>query len=477
LSRPTFAMSGNKYRCVVSGSCSPEATSDGNATLTVAKKELTVTGLSITSKTYDGSTSATLAGSASLSGIESLDVVNINGSPTATYNNKNVGSGKAITLSANYTLSGAQAGNYSITQPTLTGAITQKGITITGETASNKTYDRTNTATPGGTGSLVGVESGDVVSITVGTASFGNKDVGTAKSVTFSGYGLSGSDAGNYALSSQPASSTANITQKGLTITGETAANKTYDGNADATPGSAGSLVGIVSGDVVTITVGTAGFDNKNNGNGKTVTFSGYGITGTDAGNYTLSSQPANSTANITKKPLTITGVTASNKIYNGTATATATGTAALSGVVGSEDVSITAGSAEFDSKNVGTGKAVSFSGYGITGTDAGNYTVSQPAPTTANITAKNLTISGLTADNKVYDGNASASILGSGSLVGVVGSEVVTFTTGSATFDNKNIGTGKTVTFSSFTLGGDDAGNYTLSQPSAVTATLHLKD
>jgi hypothetical protein len=43
LTKPTVAISGRNYRCVVSGACSPAATSDGNATLTVAPKELTVT--------------------------------------------------------------------------------------------------------------------------------------------------------------------------------------------------------------------------------------------------------------------------------------------------------------------------------------------------------------------------------------------------------------------------------------------------
>ncbi len=43
ISLPTGDMSGFKYRCVITGNCLPNATSDGNATLTVALKALNVT--------------------------------------------------------------------------------------------------------------------------------------------------------------------------------------------------------------------------------------------------------------------------------------------------------------------------------------------------------------------------------------------------------------------------------------------------
>ena len=48
--------------------------------------------------------------------------------------------------------------------------------------------------------------------------------------------------------------------------------------------------------------------------------------------------------------------------------------------------------------------------GLTIGGADAGNYTLTQPT-TTANITAKALTVSGVTASNKVYDGTTTATL------------------------------------------------------------------
>src|SRR5262249_56812557 len=66
--------------------------------------------------------------------------------------------------------------------------------------------------------------------------------------------------------------------------------------------------------------------------------------------------------------------------------------------------------SASFADKNVGTGKAVSVSGISITGTDAANYTFNTSVSTTANITARALTISA-TGINKVYDGTTGATV------------------------------------------------------------------
>ncbi len=105
-------------------------------------------------------------------------------------------------------------------------------------------------------------------------------------------------------------------------------------------------------------------------------------------------------------------------------------------------------------------------------GADAGNYTVGAAPNTTADITAKALTATG-TAANKIYDGNTSASV--TISLGGVVGGDTVT---GSATgtFDNKNVGTGKTVTIGTVSLAGADAGNYTVGAAPNTTADITAK-
>ena len=80
---------------------------------------------------------------------------------------------------------------------------------------------------------MAGTLPGDVVTLSGGTATFADKNVGTGKTVTLTGATLGGDDAGNYTLSAAPITTTANITPK--TVTGSFAsANKTYDGTTDA---------------------------------------------------------------------------------------------------------------------------------------------------------------------------------------------------------------------------------------------------
>src|SRR5205814_1710828 len=100
--------------------------------------------------------------------------------------------------------------------------------------------------------------------------------------------------------------------------------------------------------------------------------------------------------------------------------------------------------SGAFSDKNVGSNKAVSITGLSLWGSDAGNYTVNSTATTAANITAATLTVSGITAGNKVYGATTTATINTSGAiLVGVVGGDSVALGTGSASgaFANKNVG------------------------------------
>ena len=136
-------------------------------------------------------------------------------------------------------------------------------------------------------------------------------------------------------------------------------------------------------------------------GTGIGITTTGYTLTGAAASNYSLI-QPSMS-ANISAKALTITGLTGVNKEYNGNASATASGTAELSGVVGSDVVTI-AGTPTytFAQSTVGTGIGITTTGYTLTGAAAGNYSLSQPS-LNANITAKAIAITPTSNQRKVY--------------------------------------------------------------------------
>jgi trimeric autotransporter adhesin len=448
-----------------------------STTASITAAGLTISGVTASNKVYDGTTASTLnTAAAALVGVVTGDAVTlVKTGATGTFADKNIGTGKTVTVTG-FSVSGTDAGNYTLTQPATTASITVATLTISGVTAGNKVYDRSTTATINtGSAALAGVKSGDAVTLvkTGVTGYFANKNVGTGKAVTITGFTLSGTDAGNYTLT-QP-SATANITALGLTITGVTAGNKVYDGTTSATLNTtAATLSGVVTGDAVTLvkTGVTGTFASKTAGTGKPITTSGFSISGTDAGNYTLT-QPT-TTANITALGLTIQGVTAGNKVYDGTTSATLNSSAAaLSGVISGDAVTLvkTGATGTFANRNVGTGKTVTISGFTLSGTDAGNYTLTQPI-TTANITALGLTISGVTASNKVYDGTTSATLNTSGAaLSGVISGDAVTLVkTGiTGTFSSKTAGTGKTIATSGFSISGTDAGNYTLTQPTAT--------
>lgn len=180
----------------------------------------------------------------------------------------------------------------------------------------------------------------------------------------------------------------ATFVQKELTITGLSVENKEYDGNTTASVTGDAVLNGLLQGDTVTVNTGKAEFTSADAGENIEVTFSDYSITGSSALNYTLKGQPDPVTATIRPKPVTITGVTAEDKDYDGTKTATPnTEHAQIDGIISGDTVNIKAGTGTFASADVGTGITVTFSGFSLTGADSSNYTLSaQPASTTADI-------------------------------------------------------------------------------------------
>ena len=262
-------------------------------------------------------------------------------------------------------------------------------------------------------------------------------------------------------LAAPQVSQTLTINKKILTVSGATPANKVYDGSTTATISGA-TLVGIINSDFVYLTNQTSGtFVTANVGTGIAVS-SAMVILGVGNGNYTMM-QPTGLTANITAKKLTVTSAKAGNKVYDGTTAATISGST-LAGIVGSDDVAlVNTTSGNFATANAGTDKAVTTT-MNITGASIGNYSLTQPS-LTANITAKELTVIGANANNKVYDGTTTATISGA-TLAGIVGSDDVTFANAnSGNFATATVGTDKTVT-TTMTITGASIDNYSLAQP-----------
>jgi hypothetical protein len=245
----------------------------------------------------------------------------------------------------------------------------------------NKVYDHTTAATVTLSASPL---SGDVVTLNYTSATFADKNVGAGQTVAVSGITTGGVDGGNY-LPNTTASTSADITPAPLTVTA-TGINKVYDGGTAAT---VTLIVPVFSGDAVTGSYVSAAFSDKNVGIGKTVSVSGIAIAGADAFNYQLQNTTASTTANITKRDLTVTA-SAANKYYDGTTTATVTLSITP---IGTDVVTISFASANFDNPNVGAGKTVTVLGVAFGGADGGNYSPTPvPVTTTASILSWTLT-------------------------------------------------------------------------------------
>ena len=178
---------------------------------------------------------------------------------------------------------------------------------------------------------------------------------------------------------------------------------------------------------------------------------------------------------------MTVTGITASDKVYDGTtAHARYHDGQRWSGVVGSDDVTLdtTDATGTFDTKDAGTGKTVTVTGLALTGTDAGNYT--------ADHSRRRRRTSRRRVDGDGHHGEQQGvrrhhrghARHQRAVLVGVVAGDDVTLNASGATgtFASKDVGTGKTVTVSRLALAGADAGNYTLTQPT-TTANITAGD
>ena len=465
--RISAATASHTLTAVYGGDANFLASTSGSFLLSVGKFALTVSGVTAGNKIYDGTTNATLNFSnAVLSAALTGDLVTLNVSAAkGVFASKTVGSNKTVTVTG-LALAGVSAGNYFVTPTAPTANITPRNLVITAKGV-NKIYDATTKASVTLADNRV---TADVFTNGYAAATFTNKNVGTAILINVSGLFIGGADAGNYSLSNLTATATANITPAPLTVSGILASNKIYDATTAATLNCSNALVVTVfAGDAVMLNSASAKgvFVNKNVGSGKAVQVSGLTLGGTNAGNYSLT-QPA-TTANITPCSLTIIAK-GMNKIYNAATNATVTlADNRLSG----DGLIDSYASASFTNKNVGAAILINVSSLAIAGADSPNYVLSATnASASANITPFSLSVSGVVANNKIYDATKTATLnFSNAALVTVFSGDTVTLNTGAAlaAFANKNVGTNKVVTVSGLTLAGASVGNYTLTQPTTT--------
>jgi len=196
---------------------------------------------------------------------------------------------------------------YDISYVNATLTLTPATLTVTANTA-GKAYGQAN---PVLSGTITGFVSGDTLaSATTGYETYATAATATSNVGTYAitAAGLT-ADNGNYLFSFAASNATAfSITPATLTVTGEVAASRIYNGTTDTTL-SGGTLAGMVSGDTVTLT--QAGhFTTPDAGTGVPVAATDT-LVGAGAGNYVLA-EPTDIVANITPATLTYTAASAS---------------------------------------------------------------------------------------------------------------------------------------------------------------------
>jgi filamentous hemagglutinin family protein len=301
---------------------------------------------------------------------------------------KNVGS-HVVTASGWY--SSAQNG-YDISYVGGTLTIGKANLIVSTGNVS-KTYNGSTDLT-GATGQSAIASGGTALfgsdSLSGGTFAYRDKNAGSGtKAVTVAGVSVNdGNGGGNYDVSY--ADNITSTISKASLIVSTNDVSKTYNGSTDLS-GATGQSA-IASGGTAlfgsdSLSGGAFAYTDRNAGSGnKTVTVAGVSVNDGNGGNNYNVSYADNSTSTITPADLTISGITAANKIYNGTTAATvSTAAVTKTGLFAGDDLTVAA-TGTFDNKNVGDGKTVTLSSsYG--GADVGNYTITGQASTTANIT------------------------------------------------------------------------------------------
>lgn len=176
--------------------------------------------------------------------------------------------------------------------------------------------------------------------------------------------------------------------------------------------------------------------------------------------------------------PVTVSGITAKEKIYDGTTTATLDFSGVtLSGVEENDNVAVTA-TGSIGDKNVGEDKIVTITGLTLTGTNAGKYRLAnsgQQTTATASITPKSVTAT-VTVTDKTYDGDTDATVSAAVTTTeGLIDGDTITIEGLTGTFEDANVGTGKAVTINAEnkSITGDDASNYAVTIPTTATGTI----
>jgi hypothetical protein len=427
------------------------------------------------SKNYDGTTAATLApANYTLSGVVSGDTVTLNNPASGSFDTRNVGSAKTVTVTG-LAISGASVTNYTLSNSSASaviGTITPTNITVTAS-ANTKFYDTTISAANLPTITSGSVQTGDSASF---IEAYSSPNVGVGLTMTPSGVVSDGNGSSNYNYSFV---STGNGTIHPATLTCSAIPVSLNYGSA--LPALNGTVSGFAGSETQgSATTGTLLFTTTATSSSGVGSYpiTGSGLTANN-GNYQFVQAGANATAlTVTAANLAVTNLLAPDKVYDGTTNATLDASyAGLVGILNGDSVTLVSSNAAgyFADKTVGTNKPVTVSGLALAGDEATNYVVIAPTNVTGNIISAGLTVGGVNAASKYFDGTTVATLTGTAVLIGAVTGDDVSLITSNviASFADPNVGTNKPVTVTGYAVTGADQGNYVLAQPTGLTANI----
>lgn len=253
------------------------------------------------------------------------------------------------------------------------------------------------------------------------------------------------------------------------------------DGASYAASGTVGGATGLISSHSVSGTTLTYSTTNQTDGTEATITISVTGAT--NYNNYSIvvtvtAKDKADAGVSITTPPtsktygdadFTLTATKSASAPDDGTWSWTSTDTAILEIVSGANTAMPTIKVKKADT--TGATLTVTYESDTHMGSASATITVAQ----------KEVTISGITANNKEYDGNTNATVNASGATITgkVDGDDLTVSVAAGSTFDSADAGS-RTVTLGTLTLDGTSAGNYTLAtsgNQATATANITVRD
>ena len=374
---------------------------------------------------------------------------------------------EAGTYTAAMTLGGvtASTGEYTITP---------KEVTVSGIQAKDKEFNGSTEAELDFTNVVItGKIDSDELTVTA-AGTFEDANVGQKKSVRVSDLKLSGKDEGNYALASTGNQTAATAAITPAKITPVLSVSNSVYGTAPSL-----SVAGNTGNGAVTYYYNTDG--SNENGTKWTEAVK------LNAGDYYMYAEMAENgnyaaakTAavifKVEPKPVTVSGITAQEKEYDGNPSAVLDfSNLKINGKIEGDELKATAAGA-FENANAGENKIVNLSNMQLSGNSAANYVLAATGnqmTATAKIMPKDVTITAATVADKTYDGNANATVT-EVTIAGVNGNLVkdTDFEVAAALFPDADVDAADVNVNITVALKGDAAKNYQLTNSPYVAAS-----